>query len=95
MEAAAVVIPGERIEALAELVELSRQTLAAIRQNLVFAFLYNVLAIPAAATGMLGETGPLWAALAMGFSDLTVVGNSLWLKRRLSRQRLARVSSRN
>jgi len=95
VEAAAVVIPGERIEALAELVELSRQTLAAIRQNLVFAFLYNVMAIPAAATGMLGETGPLWAALAMGFSDLTVVGNSLWLKRRLSRQRLARVSSRN
>lgn len=95
MEAAAVVIPGERIEAVAELVELSRLTLSAIRQNLVFAFAYNVLAIPVAAAGLLGASGPLWAALAMGFSDLTVVGNSLRLKRRLSVQRLARLSSRN
>jgi cation transport ATPase len=89
------VIPGDRIEAVADLVQLSRLTLAAIRQNLVFAFVYNVLAIPAAAAGLLGSSGPLWAALAMGFSDLTVVGNSLWLKRRLETQRLARVSSRN
>lgn len=95
VEAAAVVIPGDRIEAVADLVQLSRLTLSAIRQNLVFAFVYNVLAIPAAAAGLLGSSGPLWAALAMGFSDLTVVGNSLWLKRRLETQRLARVSSRN
>ncbi|MFM8476783.1 MAG: heavy metal translocating P-type ATPase [Planctomycetaceae bacterium] len=95
VEAAAVVIPGDRIEAVADLVQLSRLTLSAIRQNLVFAFVYNVLAIPAAAAGLLGSSGPLWAALAMGFSDLTVVGNSLRLKRRLTVQRLARLSSRN
>jgi len=95
VEAAAVVIPGDRIEAIAELVELSRLTLSAIRQNLVFAFVYNVVAIPAAAAGLLGSSGPLWAALAMGFSDLSVVGNSLRLKHRLESQRLASVSSRN
>lgn len=76
IEAAAVVIPGERLEAVAELVEISRRTLRTIRQNLVFAFLYNVLAIPAAALGLLGEAGPLWAAGAMALSDLTVVGNA-------------------
>ena len=95
VEAAGVVIPGDRIEAVADLVEISRRTLSAIRQNLVFAFIYNVVAIPAAAAGLLGSSGPLWAALAMGFSDLTVVGNSLRLKSRLATQRLPSVSSRN
>ena len=76
MEAASVVIPGERVEAVAELVEISKWTLRTIRQNLVFAFLYNVLAIPVAALGLLGEAGPLWAAMAMALSDLTVVGNA-------------------
>lgn len=76
MEAAAVVIPGERVEAVAELVEISKWTLRTIRQNLVFAFFYNVLAIPVAALGLLGESGPLWAAGAMALSDLTVVGNA-------------------
>jgi cation transport ATPase len=36
-----------------------------------------------AAFGILGDSGPLWAALAMGASDITVVGNALWLKRQL------------
>ena len=85
IEAAAVVIPGDRVQAVAELVELSRATLRTIRQNLFFAFLYNTLAIPLAAFGLLGSSGPLWAALAMGASDITVVGNALLLKRRLDR----------
>ncbi len=83
IEAASVVIPGDRVVAIPDLIELSRATLRTIKQNLFFAFLYNALAIPLAAFGMLGESGPLWAALAMGFSDITVVGNALLLKRRL------------
>jgi P-type Cu+ transporter len=86
MEAAAVVIPGDRVGAIPELVNLSRATLRTIKQNLFFAFLYNSLAIPLAALGLLGESGPLWAAFAMGASDITVVGNALWLKRKLSKQ---------
>ena len=83
--AAAVVIPGDRVQAVADLIELSRATLSTIRQNLFFAFVYNALAIPLAVFGLLGTSGPLWAALAMGFSDVTVVGNALRLKRRLDR----------
>lgn len=85
IEAAAVVIPGDRVQAVTELIELSRATLRTIRQNLFFAFFYNTLAIPLAAFGILGNSGPLWAALAMGVSDITVVGNALRLKRSLDR----------
>lgn len=83
IEAAAVVIPGDRVGAVPELIQLSRATLRTIKQNLFFAFLYNALAIPLAAFGLLGTSGPLWAAFAMGASDITVVGNALWLKRKL------------
>ena len=83
MEAASVVIPGDRVNAIPELMDLSRATLRTIKQSLFFAFFYNALAIPLAAFGLLGENGPLWAAFAMGASDVTVVGNALWLKRKL------------
>lgn len=87
IESAGVVIPGDRVRAVAETVELSRQTLRTIRQNLFFAFFYNSCAIPAAAFGLLGLYGPLFAAAAMGVSDVTVIGNALRLKARLARQR--------
>jgi Cu+-exporting ATPase len=84
MEAAAVVIPGDRVTAVPELIQLARASLRTIKQNLFFAFFYNALAIPVAAFGLLGVSGPLWAALAMGASDITVIGNALWLKRKLA-----------
>lgn len=83
IESADVVIPGEQLDSLPRLIVVSRLTLRTIKQNLFFSFIYNVLAIPAAAFGFLGTSGPLIAAAAMGLSDLCVVGNSLRLKMRL------------
>jgi Cu+-exporting ATPase len=59
---------------------LSRKTLLTIKQNLFWAFLYNVVAIPVAALGYLGEYGPMVGAISMAFSDVIVVGNSILLK---------------
>ncbi len=87
IEAADVVIPGTRLGALCEFLDLSAATLRTIRQNLFLSFFYNSAAIPAAAFGLLGVHGPLIAAGAMGLSDLCVIGNSLRLRYRLRRQR--------
>ena len=63
---------------VAAAIRLSRATMRVVRQNLFFAFLYNVIAIPLAAFGLLN---PLLAAAAMALSDVTVIGNALRLRR--------------
>lgn len=88
MESASIIIPSNSIEATVEAVSIARDTLKTIKQNLVFAFMYNVAAIPLAAFGVLGSHGPLIAAAAMGFSDVTVIGNAILLKRKLRRRRI-------
>ena len=57
---------------------MSRATMGKIRQNLFFAFIYNVLGIPLAAFGWLN---PVVAGAAMAMSSVSVVSNSLLLKR--------------
>ena len=57
---------------------LSQATLHSIRQNLALAFVYNLLAVPLAAVGLIT---PIWASVAMTLSSLSVVGNSLRLRR--------------
>jgi Cu+-exporting ATPase len=87
MESASIIIPANNIEATTESVHIAKDALKTIKQNLVFAFMYNVAAIPLAAFGVLGQHGPLIAAAAMGFSDITVIGNAIRLKHKLRRRR--------
>lgn len=79
VDAAQVVLLGDRLTALAEAVKISRLTLKTIKESLFWAFSYNIVAIPLAALGFLN---PMWAALFMAFSDVVVIGNAIRLKTR-------------
>ncbi len=78
MEAAHLTIAGGDIERVAQTITLCRRTLSVIHQNLFWAFGYNTLAIPIAASGRLS---PMLASAAMAMSSVSVVANSLRLNR--------------
>jgi Cu+-exporting ATPase len=85
LEAADILLVKGDLYKLVAAFELARRTMRNIRQNLFWAFAYNVLGIPIAAGVLYPLTGallsPVFASAAMAFSSVTVVTNSLRLKR--------------
>ncbi len=77
IQSAQIVLVGGNLHGLPRAQAISRLTVSTIRQNLFWAFFYNILAIPIAALGFLT---PTVAAFAMALSDVLVIGNSLRLR---------------
>ncbi|MCB6902278.1 heavy metal translocating P-type ATPase [Hoylesella buccalis] len=85
MDVAQVTMMGDDLRRLPQAIHLSKKTVSMIRQNLFWAFIYNIVCIPLAA-GVLHLFGfnfqitPMWASALMAFSSVSVVLNSLRLK---------------
>lgn len=77
IQSASVVLMDNGLKKLPMAMQLGKHTYGTIKGNLFWAFLYNIIAIPVAAVGLLTPTA---GALAMGLSDVVLAGNSLWLK---------------
>jgi P-type Cu+ transporter len=83
MEASDITLMKGDLYGVVNAIALSRRTFKTIRQNLFWAFIYNTIGIPLAAFGLLN---PMFAAVAMAMSSVSVVSNSLRLKRFTIRQ---------
>lgn len=81
--AADVTLMSGRLDGIPFMVDLSRKVYRTIRQNFLYAFLFNGLGLPFAGFGLLG---PELASASMGVSSFLVVGNSMRLKRRLQQE---------
>ncbi|MEM1323469.1 MAG: cation-translocating P-type ATPase [Bacteroidota bacterium] len=79
IRSAQIVLLNGQLRQLPKALAISKHTLLTIKQNLFWAFAYNIIAIPVAALGFLN---PMWGALFMAISDTVVIGNSLRLKRK-------------
>lgn len=77
VEASDLVLTTPKLNLINHAIEIGRKSMKIIRQNLFWAFFYNILALPLAATGNLA---PIYAAAAMACSSIIVVCNSLRLK---------------
>jgi Cu+-exporting ATPase len=77
IQSANVVLLNTDLLSVIKFLQISKHTLLTIKQNLFWAFAYNIIAIPVAACGFLN---PMVGAFAMAFSDVVVIGNSLRLK---------------
>jgi Cu+-exporting ATPase len=78
MQAAGITLLRGDLALVADCLDISRRTTAKIRQNLFWAFVYNVVGIPLAAAGLLS---PVVAGAAMALSSVSVITNALLLKR--------------
>jgi len=72
-----IILNNSGLLAINAVIRIGKLTMTTIRQNLFWAFFYNVVAIPIAAMGFLS---PMVAAFSMAFSDVIVIGNSIRLK---------------
>lgn len=77
IQSAQVVLLKNSLKKIPEALTITDATLLTIKQNLFWAFAYNIVAIPVAAMGFLS---PMWGALFMAFSDVVVIGNSIRLR---------------
>jgi Cu+-exporting ATPase len=79
IQSARVILLNTDLHSVIKFLQISKHTLLTIKQNLFWAFAYNIIAIPVAALGFLN---PMVGAFTMAFSDVVVIGNSLRLKRK-------------
>ncbi len=79
IQSAQIVLLNGNLEHLPKALSIARHTVLTIKQNLFWAFSYNLIAIPIAALGFLN---PMWGALFMAFSDVVVIGNSIRLRKK-------------